>query len=104
MEMDIDVAGNNAEYATIVPDGIVEVPAEGQVKLTLAVEVPRASEEGEEIEVLIFAHAVSDPSTSAVARTKTVVPSGRSNSAFTRGVSGCVSMMLPGITSAILGG
>ena len=74
--MEIDVAGGNADRGTVVPDGLVEVPANGAVKVTLAVKVPPEAAEGEQIEVLVFAHARDDPSKMVIGRTKTIVTLG----------------------------
>ena len=71
--IDIDLAGTDAALATIVPGGSVTLDARETRKLTLAVTIPVDRNEGEELEVLVFAHAQEDPSKSAIARTKTIV-------------------------------
>ena len=76
LDMEVDVAGGHADTATIVPDGVVKVPSKGSVRVTLAVQVPFKAEEEQELEVLVFAHAVEDPSLMAIARTKTIVTRG----------------------------
>ena len=69
----LDAAGTDAALGTIVPaDGMTLGPKES-AKVTLAVSIPVDRNEGEEIEVLLFAHAQEDPSKTAIARTKTLV-------------------------------
>ena len=76
LDMEVDVAGTHADTATVVPEGIVTVPSKGSVRVTLAVQVPFKAEEEQELEVLVFSHAIEDPSLMAIARTKTVVTRG----------------------------
>lgn len=74
--IDIDLAGNDARLGTLVPSGSVElIPGESRT-LTLGVRVPGDAAEGDELEVLVFAHAQDDPSQMAIARTKTTVTLG----------------------------
>lgn len=71
--IDIDLAGTDAALGTLVPAGSIRLAAKESRALTLAVAIPTDRNEGEELEVLIFAHAQEDPSKSAIARTKTTV-------------------------------
>ena len=71
--IDIDLAGTDAALGTIVPSGAIKLGAKESRELTLAVSIPTDRNEGEELEVLIFAHAQEDPSKSAISRTKTIV-------------------------------
>lgn len=71
--IELDLAGTDVDLGTLVPEGEVELGPKESRKLTLAVAIPTGRNEGEEIEVLLFAHAQSDPSKSAIARTKTII-------------------------------
>lgn len=71
--IDLDLAGTDAAFGTLVPGYSIELGAQETKKLTLAVNIPVGKNEGEELEVLIFAHAKEDPSKSAIARTKTII-------------------------------
>lgn len=73
MVVDLDAAGTDAILGTIVPEDAIELGAKESRKVTLAVTIPTDKNEGEELEVLLFAHAQEDPSKSAIARTKTLV-------------------------------
>jgi hypothetical protein len=74
--VDLDLAGNDANLATLVPSGSVKLDAGETRKVTLAVHIPGDAPEGQEIEALVFAHARDDPSVMAIARTKTTVTLG----------------------------
>ncbi|HUR70051.1 MAG TPA: hypothetical protein VM370_12470 [Candidatus Thermoplasmatota archaeon] len=71
--IDLDLAGTDALLGTLVPNGAVTLGSKETRELTLAVNIPTGKNDGEELEVLIFAHAQEDPSKSAIARTKTVI-------------------------------
>lgn len=74
--IDVDLAGGDALLGALVPEEPFAL-APGETRaLTVAVEVPSEAAEGHEIEVLVFAHAVDDPSVSSIARTKTIVTMG----------------------------
>lgn len=77
--IEIDLAGTDAPMGTIVPGGSIELGPKASRKLTLAVQIPTGKNNGEEIEVLIFAHSQEDPSKSAIARTKTIIGKAGSN-------------------------
>ena len=72
----LDVAGNDAKLGTLVPSGRVQLGPHETHRVTLAVHVPGDAAEGQELDVLVFAHAQDDPSKMAIARTKTVVTKG----------------------------
>lgn len=76
MEVDLDVAGGGAEFGSLVPDGVVEIEAGATRVVTLAVSIPAGAVADEAYEVLVFAHAVDDPSKTAIARTRTTVTFG----------------------------
>jgi hypothetical protein len=80
MEVQLDVAGNDAEAGALVPHGTVTVPAHGTQRVTLGVAIPFEAAEGQVLEVLLFAHAQDDPSKMAIARTNTLVSKGASAS------------------------
>ena len=69
----VDLAGTDAALGTLVPAGAIRLGAKESREITVAVAIPFESNDGEELEVLVFAHAQSDPSKSAIARTKTLV-------------------------------
>jgi hypothetical protein len=71
--LDVDLAGSGVDLGTVVPAGPVSLEPGESRKVTLAVGIPSEAKEGEEIEVLLFAHAQDDPSKTAIARTKTTV-------------------------------
>ena len=74
--LDLDLAGTHADAGDLAPEGpLTLAPSEKRV-LTLGVRVPADAVDGELVEVLVFAHAVDDPSLSAIARTITTVASG----------------------------
>ena len=74
--VDLDLAGTDAAAGALVPDGPVELGAGQSRKVTLAVTIPPQAQAGQEMEVLLFAHAQDDPGKSAIARTKTTVTLG----------------------------
>lgn len=78
MEVKLDVAGNDAKAGTLVPRGTLSLPPHGTQRVTLGVSIPFESAEGQELEVLVFAHAQDDPSKMAIARTHTLVSKGAS--------------------------
>lgn len=69
----VDLAGNHAHAGIAVPAGELPLATGETREITLAVEVPIDSNEGEEIDVLLFVHGRDDPSKMAIARTKTRV-------------------------------
>lgn len=66
-----DVAGTNAQEGVLVPRGEVRMGANETRNVTLAVEIPIGANPDQEFEVLLFVHALDDPSKMAIARTKT---------------------------------
>lgn len=70
---EVDLAGTDAAAGTLVPDEAITLEPQESRRLTLAVQIPPEAKEGEELEVLVFAHAVDDPGKRAIARTKTTV-------------------------------
>ena len=71
--LEVDLAGAGVDMGTLAPEGPFELGPGESAKLTLAVAIPPQASEGQEIEVLLFAHAQDDPGRMAIARTKTVV-------------------------------
>ena len=71
--LDLDLAGSGVDLGTVVPQGPIELGPKESRRVTLAVSIPAEAAEGQEIEVLLFAHAQDDPSKTAIARTKTTV-------------------------------
>jgi hypothetical protein len=73
---DMDLAGSDARRAQVVPGGAITLGPRESKRVTVAVSVPSDAAAGEELEVLLFAHGVDDPSKTAIARTKTRVSLG----------------------------
>lgn len=69
--VDVDLAGVDADLASLAPPGPYELAPGETRRLTLAVALPTNATDGEQFEVLLFAHAVDDPGQSAIARTLT---------------------------------
>jgi len=82
MAVDLDTAGTDALLGTLVPDRSVHLGPKESAKITLAVRIPVDKNDGEELEVLLFAHGQEDPSKTAIARTKTLVAKTGSGDAF----------------------
>lgn len=74
--IDLDVAGGDARLGVTVPGGSFDLPAGESKRVTLAVQIPGDAATGEELEVLLFAHAQEDPSLTAIVRTLTRVSTG----------------------------
>ena len=74
--VELDVAGNEAKYGTLVPQGRTTLGPHESRRVTLAVHIPGDAAVGKDLEVLVFAHAQDDPSKMAIARTKTTVTTG----------------------------
>lgn len=72
----LDIAGNDAKFGSIVPSGRVDLAPRESHRVTLAVHIPGDAPEGQDLEVLVFAHARDDPSKMSIARTKTIVSKG----------------------------
>ena len=73
---EVDLAGADNRHAQVIPRGAVALAAKETKRVTVAVSIPSDAKEGEELEVLLFAHGVDDPSKTAIARTKTRVSLG----------------------------
>ena len=71
--VDVDVAGTHASAGALAPSGLLTLAPGESRSLTLGVRVPAESAADELIEVLVFAHAVDDPSLAALSRTVTRV-------------------------------
>ena len=76
VHIDLDAAGTDAALGIIVPSSTFELPAGGTRRVTLAVQIPGDAATGEQLEVLVFAHAQEDPSLTAIVRTLTTVSTG----------------------------
>lgn len=72
----LDIAGNEAKLGSLVPNGRVTLAPQESRRLTLAVHIPSEAAEGQDLDVLVFAHAQDDPSKMSIARTKTSVSKG----------------------------
>lgn len=68
----IDLAGNDASAATVVPRGVERFAAGETKRVTIGMQIPLGAADGQEFEVLLFVHAQEDPSRMAIARTKTI--------------------------------
>ena len=66
-----DLAGSDADLATLVPWGPVDMASGETRRATLAVTVPPDANEGEVFEALLFVRAQDDPSRMAIVRTLT---------------------------------
>ena len=73
---EIDLAGSDSRHGEVVPRGVLALAAGESRRVTVAVSIPPNAAAGEELEVLLFAHGVDDPSKTAIARTKTKVSLG----------------------------
>ena len=71
--VEVDVAGTHAAAGALAPSGLLTLAPGESRSLTLGVRVPAESAADELIEVLVFAHAVDDPSLAALSRTVTRV-------------------------------
>src|SRR5581483_558587 len=69
----LETAGTDAKRGNLVPNGEVTLAAKETKQVTLGVSIPPDFKDGQSLEVLVFAHAKSDPSKMALARTKTTV-------------------------------
>lgn len=69
----VDVAGTDSAAGKAAPLREFVLKAGESTKVALAVTVPQESAEGDTLEVLLLARSVTDPSRSAIARTKTIV-------------------------------
>lgn len=76
LTIDLDPAGNDARLGLLVPADEFSLPAGATKRVTLAVQIPGDATTGEELEVLVFAHAQEDPSLTALVRTLTTVSTG----------------------------
>jgi len=76
MDVKLEVAGADAKLGELVPSGTVTLQPHEPLRLTLGVHVPSNAADGQQLEVLVFAHAKSDPSKMAIERTKTIVGKG----------------------------
>ena len=74
--IDLDAAGTDAALGVLVPSSTFELAAGATKRVTLAVQIPGDAATGEQLEVLVFAHAQEDPSMSAIVRTLTTVSTG----------------------------
>ena len=74
--IDLDVAGNDARLGVVVPGHSFTLASGDTKRVTLAVQIPGGATTGEELEVLLFAHAQEDPSLTAIVRTLTRVSTG----------------------------
>lgn len=67
----VDLAGNSAQEAVVIPRGDIALASGETRNVTLAVEIPVDANAEQEFEVLLFVHARDDPTKMAIARTKT---------------------------------
>lgn len=69
----VETAGNDADRASLLPADEIELAPKESREITLGVQIPADMKDGQTLDVLVFAHAKSDPSKAAIARTKTTV-------------------------------
>lgn len=69
----VEAAGNDAKLGSIIPGDEIDLAPKETKQVTLGVRVPGELKDGQSVEVILFAHAKSDPSKMALQRTKTTV-------------------------------
>jgi hypothetical protein len=69
----VEAAGGDAKYGSVVPGGEINLQPKETKQITLGVAIPSDYKDSQSLEVILFAHAKSDPSKMALQRTKTLV-------------------------------
>jgi hypothetical protein len=75
-EVALELAGNDAKLGEIVPGGTIPLAPKETKRIVVGVTIPKDASDETSYDVLLYAHSKTDPSKSAVGRTKTTADHG----------------------------